>query len=159
MPKEVSTSRTVHFRLVCERPPTEQDAVPVAEFGLQDKQQRLHPGEPQPDGSLVYLFDLEAVPVQAQEAVRWRGAYVHGPSAAPFLYLSVRLVGAEESHWTKRIKVPLTGITATQFETASQMDSAVLEARVSGTGSGTVALLGDGWSVRSATDGDTGQST
>lgn len=157
MPKEADTSRTVHIRLVCERPPTEQDAVPVAEFGLQDKQRRLLPGEPQPDGSLIYLFDLEAAPMQ--ETVRWHGAYVHGPPAAPFLYLSLRPVGAEASQWTKRLKVSLTGLTSTQVETASQMDRVVLEGRVSGIGSGTVALLGGGWSVRSATDGDAWQST
>ncbi len=154
MAKAAGDSRTVHMRLVCERPPTEQDAVPGAEFGLQDKRQHLHPGEPQPDGSVVYRFDLEAAPRHAPATVRWRGAYVHGPPAAPFLYLGLRPVGAERSQWTKRIKVPLTGITAAQVYTASQTDGVVLEGRVSGTGSGTVALLGDGWRVRSARDGE-----
>ena len=148
MAKVLSDSRIVHFRLVCELPPEEQAAFPVGEFGLQDKQEHVHPGTSQPDGSLVYLFDLEAVPGQAQEAVRWRGTYVHGRPAAPFLYLSLRRVGAVPSQWAKRMKVPLQGITSKQVETASKTDGAVLEGRVRGTGSGTVALLGDGWSVR-----------
>jgi hypothetical protein len=144
MAKVPGDRRTVHFRLVCERPPGE-------EFGLQDKQRQLHPGAPQPDGSVVYLFDLEAVPGQAHEAVRWRGPYVHGRPPAPFLYLSLRRDGEEPTEWTKRIKVPLQVITAAQVETASRTDGAVLEGRVSGKGSGTVVLLGDGWSVRDNT--------
>ncbi len=152
MVKVSNDSRTVHFRLVCELPPEEQVDFLIAEFGLQDKQEHVHPGESQPDGSLVYRFDLEAVPGQSQEAIRWRGTYVHGRPAAPFLYLSLTCVGAEPSQWAKRIKVPLQGITSRQVETANKMEGAVLEGRVSGKGSGTVALLGDGWSVRSATD-------
>jgi len=147
MAKAASDTRTIHFRLVCELPPEEQVAFGITEFGLQDKQEHVHPGKSQPDGSLVYLFDLEAVPGQSQEAVRWRGTYAHGRPAAPFLYLSIRSVGAEPSQWAKRIKVPLQGITSKQVETASKTDGAVLEGRVRGTGSGTVALLGDGWSV------------
>ena len=152
MAKGASEGRIVHFRLVCELPPGEQNVLSGTEFGLQDKQQ-LHPGAPQPDGSVVYLFALEAALAQGQEAVRWRGAYVHGHPTAPFLYLSLRRVGVEPSQWTKRIKVPLQAITRKQVEMASKMDGAVLEGRVSGQGSGTIALLGDGRSVRSATDG------
>ncbi|HZG68425.1 MAG TPA: DUF5990 family protein, partial [Herpetosiphonaceae bacterium] len=81
MAKGASESRTVHFRLVCELPPDEQNALSGTEFGLQDKLQQLHPGEPRPDGSVVYLFALEAATGQAQEVVRWRGAYVHGHPA------------------------------------------------------------------------------
>ncbi len=46
----------------------------------------------------------------------------------------------------RRIKIPLTAITWQQVESALA-NHAALEATVDGTGSGTVPLVGDGWSI------------
>lgn len=148
MPKATKDRHTVHIRLVCETPPVDQLTSPDTEFGLQDKQLQLQPGVKHSDGTFVYTLDLDASLGPAQDPVRWYGTFVSGTSDAPFLYLSVKRTDIEPPQWIKRIKIPLTGITSTQVETASTSDGTVLEARISGKGSGTVALLGDGWSIR-----------
>jgi hypothetical protein len=75
---------------------------------------------------------------------------VHGTAAVPFVYVSWRSQSAEPPHWLKRLKIPLASITWQQIEAADYARGDRLEATISGTGSGTVPILGGGWKVRAA---------
>ena len=118
----------MRFRVIVDGPP----GSPELEFGLQDKGGGHTPGARQPDGSMA--FEAEADVLETSGRVRLRGPVIHGPSSAPFLYLSVRRHRADT--WLYRMKVPLPTVPA---------PAEVLEVRIAATGGGTVKLPPGGW--------------
>ena len=139
----MSAPTRVRLCIVCEAPPTANADQPV-EFGLQDNRQNLHTGIAQPDGSLRFMCEASVKASRAGDVPDFGGPFVRGPSGARFLYLSLRHPGGA---WIRRLKVPLAGITWAQIVDANRLPSGALVARVSGAGSGTVPLLGDGWAA------------
>lgn len=133
------------MRLTCLNPPIDRFSNGATEFGLQDKKQALAPGVENIDGKVHYDLTIEATRSDGSPSVRFRGPYVHGTPSAPFLYLSLRQIGAASNEWIKRVKVPLTGIDWTMVEDTSEPVSDYLAATVSGHRSGTVPLLEGGW--------------
>jgi hypothetical protein len=87
---------------------------------------------------------VDAIRTGGTPPVRFRGPFVQGTPAAPFLYLSLRKTGAPANTWIKRLKISLAGIDADLVEDASETAS-MLTATVSGRGSATVPLLDGGW--------------
>ena len=90
------------------------------------------------------------------EPPRFLGPFVQGPTGARFVYVCVgTLAGQADSPWTRRAKVPLTGMTWETIREALNAGGgggAVLEARYDGTArDGTPACasvkLLDGWRV------------
>jgi hypothetical protein len=79
----------------------------------------------------------------ADGSVRFRGLYVHGTPAEPFLYLSFRHVEGSPTAWIRRIKVRFPNLTWEQAEAIP--DSGVLAARVSGERSRTFPLHTSDW--------------
>ena len=99
----------------------------------------------QVDGSIRYDVAVTSSSPAGDASLRFTGPFVHGPASAAFLYLSVR-----EPHsgtWVRRLKIPLGTITPQQVALANATEQNVLVARITGTGSGTVPLLDDGWSA------------
>jgi hypothetical protein len=82
----------------------------------------------------------------------FRGPFVQGPAGGRFVYIGIgQFAGQTETPFSRRLKVPLSGITADMAHRAS--GGAVLEARVPGTGrDGTPACASvkdfDGWKVK-----------
>lgn len=144
--------------LICLAPPEEREGA-ATEFGLQDKRQALHGGQRQADGAMRYEFDVQVAWEGGAAAPRFRGPFVHGTAALPFVYLGWREQGPKESPWIRRLKVPLSGITSEQVETVTRRSGGVLEAAISGAGSGTVPLIGGGWTPRAASDAGTDAAT
>ena len=126
--------RSVHLSLVCSSPP----ASPGMPFGLQDTAGHLTPGVNEPDGSIRFEVEIQALTVEG--SVRFRGPVVHGPPTARFLYLSCRSTPELTAPWVFRLKVPLDGIPA---------DATSVEGHVRATQGGTVRLLGAGWTASS----------
>ncbi|HET7029379.1 MAG TPA: DUF5990 family protein [Candidatus Limnocylindrales bacterium] len=126
--------RRVRFRILVEDPPRTSDLA----FGLQDKGGALRAGVPQRDGALAFDGAAEAV-AMADGAVRLRGSIVHGPAAAPFLYLSARPAGDAGGPWRFRMKIPLPELDALPDEPA------VYQVRIRATGGGTVPMPPGGW--------------
>ena len=98
-------------------------------------------------------FDLV---VRAQQtssgAPRFLGPFIHGLPSARFLYIcSGTCAGQIESCWTRRAKIPLSGITWELVEEACRTAGSRLEARIAGRAKdggpccATVPLLDDGW--------------
>jgi hypothetical protein len=84
------------------------------------------------------------------------GPFAQGPPAARFVYInSGTLAGQAESCWSRRAKVPLTGITWPLVESARTSQTA-LEAHIQGAGCdgsptcASVRLLEPGWRVTHA---------
>lgn len=131
----------IRLQIICEAPPPATYNGQPTEFGLQDKQQTLHPGGLQPNGGLRFDCEVAVKPHATTGAPDFSGPFVHGPAGARFLYLSWR---SSAGTWIMRFKVPLGSIGWEQIA-AGQADA--LAARVNTSHSGTVALLGAGWAV------------
>lgn len=143
MAKTSENSHIVRLQLTCVTPPPCPPDTKDVEFGLQDRHLVVHPGQPRPDGSLQYEIDVVVIHQPETPEVRWRGPYVHGTPAAPFLYLSLRRHPAQPTDWMRRLKVPLPSLSWDQVEWTQA--TPCFAASVSGSGSGTVPLLSDGW--------------
>lgn len=142
----VTPERTevVRLRLICLTSPRQLEDE-TTEFGLQDKQRVVHAGRRQADGSIHYALDVRVTSRRGTDAPRFSGPLVHGAAAAPFLYLGWRRKEPADSPWLRRLKIPLAAITGEQIAAVARAGGGVLEARVSGAGSGTIPLLGEGW--------------
>ncbi len=143
---------TIRLRIICRTHPSGQHAESDTEFGLQDRQQHLVPGERHADGSLRYEVAVQIREGTAGTSPRFLGPYVHGTAAAPFLYLGWRESGAGQSLWIRRLKIPLVSLSWAQIRAHLDARDSRLEATVDGAGSGTVPLLGEGWTLRHANE-------
>ena len=82
-----------------------------------------------------------------------RGAFAQGPPATRFVYINSGTLAGQGSCWTRRAKVPLSGITWELIEQAISNPGTVLEARIPGTAKdggpvcASVRLLEGGWRV------------
>ena len=139
----MTNTQSIPIRLICDEPlPKTYEGHPT-EFGLQDKKQTLHPGTRLPSGAMQYDFSVTVKRKLDQATPKFSGLFVHGTADAPFIYLGYRKA-QEGAPWIRRLKIHLSSITWAQI-TAAQAVNAVIEGRISGQGSGTVPLLGDGW--------------
>ena len=131
----------LHLQITCEAPPPATHNGQPTEFGLQDKQQALHPGALLPDGALRFVCEVTVKPLTKTYAPDFGGPFVHGATGARFLYLGWRPPGGV---WIKRFKIPLAPIS---WEQIAAGPAIALAARINTMRSGTVALLDGGWAV------------
>jgi hypothetical protein len=143
MAKTSEKSQIVHLQLTCVKSPQRPSDATEVEFGLQDRHEVLHPGHLQPDGSFLYEIDVAVIQKSETPEGRWRGLYVHGTPAIPFLYLSVKDLSSDPRSWIRRLKIPLPDLAWEQIEAAQT--TPCFAASISGAGSGTIPLLGEGW--------------
>ena len=101
---------------------------------------------------MTFEFEVR-VGTRARGEPNFLGPFVQGPPAGRFVYInSGTLAGQADSIWTRRAKVPLTGITRALIERA-RVAGSTLEAEIAGTGRdggpacATVPLMSDGWRV------------
>ena len=150
------TEMIVRLRVICIKPPN-PDLFGAA-FGLQDNSTTtdwiIHPGEMQANGDM--RFECECRVRTGSKGANFLGAFVHGPPAKRFLYLSWKPKGWRPGRpepafpcWVRRMKIHLDTITRTQIEQAVRANRP-LQAWVAGTaGDGgpncaSVSLI-DGW--------------
>lgn len=105
--------------------------------------------------SLVFEFPVSVADVSSHPP-RLTGEFAQGPPAARFVYVnSGTYAGQLGSCWSRRAKVPLSGITGALVQAALHHPSGMLEARISGIGRdggpacATVPLLSE-WAVVAA---------
>ncbi len=88
-----TAARTIRLRMTC--PDLAACEATPTEFGVQDRHLGLHPGAIQAQGTIAFDIAVSVVRHPADGSVRYRGPFVHGTLAEPYLYLSMRPVGAE----------------------------------------------------------------
>jgi hypothetical protein len=137
------SAEPLSIRLICLEPPPELYEGEPTEFGLQDRDQRLHAGLQQVDGSLCFSFEIEVR--TTDDSVAFAGPFVHGKRGDQFLYLSQRRPAGD---WIKRLKIPLSGISSALL--AQIPVGGGLTARISGAGAARTPLLGEGWTTYAA---------
>ena len=63
------------------------------------------------------------------------GAFVQGPANQRFIYIDIgTYAGQKDTVWSRRLKIPLTGIDLPTIQELSANSNKVLEAKVPGTG-------------------------
>jgi len=105
------------------------------------------------EDDLSFSLTIRAQP-EGNDAVRFLGPFTQGPPAARFVYVcSGTSAGQRDSCWTRRAKVPLSGITWSMVEQVRSLANAKLEGRFAGTSKdggpacATVRLAGAGWQL------------
>jgi hypothetical protein len=140
---KTSVEKTVSsFRVICLHPPLADCIGIPATFGLQDKSSNLYEGERHADGAMVFEGELTVKYAESGQP-DFAGSFAQGPKGGRFLYLSLGCREGNAWNWLRRIKIPLSGLTAEQLSAGG-----VLEATIDGQRSGTVPLVGGGWIVR-----------
>ncbi|MBX3097203.1 MAG: hypothetical protein KF812_10095 [Fimbriimonadaceae bacterium] len=129
------TEGTVRLRVICENPP-------ASPFGLQDKDGTIIEGE-NLEGDRV-AFSLELKAKQTEDIPYLTGSVAHGSPKERFLYLTKK---DNFGRILSRIKVPLKSIQWNQIEQVLDSAGLHLSVAVDGRRTGTVPLLGEGWTV------------
>ena len=102
---------------------------------------------------LPFEFSVDVKEESRRAAPDFRGPFVQGPARARFVYLDIGTsAGQTDAPWSRRLKIPLTGITWDMIDKVSSAPRRVLEARVPGTGRDggpTCATVKDfdGWTI------------
>src|SRR5262245_57851830 len=131
------------------KPPTD---VP---FRLQQGKDDVVPPSSESGECVSFDFTVNVANDRADGPPKFRGPFVQGPTGGKFIYInSGTYAGHLDSCWSRRAKIPLSGITWDLIEEALSKSSAVLEARIAGTAEdggpacATIRLLDGGWKVR-----------
>jgi len=124
--------RELAFRIVLENPPAGVD------FALQKgKGHNYETIQKQRSGAhdLSFEFTARAVPGTKGADPNLLGPFVQGPAGARFAYLDIgTAAGQFDSSWSRRLKVPLTGVTAEILKRVEKDPKLILETHVPGTG-------------------------
>jgi hypothetical protein len=138
--------QTVLVRILVRDPPA------GVSFGVQRGHVDVADARVSSGSDLVFEFPLTVADAGSQP-VRFTGEFAQGPASARFVYInSGTLAGEAGSCWTRRAKVPLSGITPEQVSKALQQDSALAtqisgRARDGGPACASVKLLSD-WTLK-----------
>ena len=145
----------VPIRLVLVDPP------PGIDFGIQrggGAQYEILFVQRRKRGDVVFDFSLTVADNRKDGLPNFKGPFAQGPLASRFIYVDVgTYAGQKDTPWSRRMKVPLQGITWPLIHKAMSKPEHKLSARIPGTGKdggpscATVQLLGD-WQVIRADD-------
>ena len=120
------------FRIVLERPPAGVD------FALQKGKGSNHvivQKQRSGSGDLRFQFTVRAMPDEKGSVPNLLGEYVQGPRDGRFAYIGIgSFAGQTGTEWSRRLKVPLSGISAEMLDRAARDSHVIFETHVPGTG-------------------------
>mgnify|MGYP006165942495 CR=1 FL=1 len=85
---------------------------------------------------LLFIFPITIKGDRGKDAFpKFSGPFVQGPAAGKFVYIDIgTYAGQFDTMWSRRLKVPLTGITWELIDQLVAKPSLLLETNVPGTG-------------------------
>jgi hypothetical protein len=110
------------------------------EFGLQkgsgSNYETVQKQKAKPQGDLFFKCPIKIKGERLKDHLpKFTGPFVHGSSSDRFIYIDIgTYAGQTDSIWSRRLKIPLTGITWNIIEQINFDDKLILESRVPGTG-------------------------
>ena len=138
------------------------DPPPGVDFGIQ------HGGGPHYEtlfvqqgkqGDVIFDFSLAVTENPKDSLPNFKGPFAQGPPASRFIYVDVgTYAGQKNTQWSRRMKVPLQGITWALIRQATSKPGCKLLARIPGKGKdggpncATVQLLGRWEVINAATE-------
>ena len=124
-------NQEITLKIVLENPPGGVD------FGLQKGSgskyetiqiQRSSDKNLQFEFPITVILDKEGLP-------NFVGVFVQGPPSQRFIYIDIgTYAGQKETVWSRRLKIPLTGINLNTIKELATNSNKILEAKVPGTG-------------------------
>lgn len=107
-------------------------------------------------GDVIFDFSVTVTDNRKDSLPNFKGPFVQGPPASRFIYVDVgTCAGQRDTQWSRRMKIPLQGITWVLIRRAMSKSGHKLLARIPGRGKdggpncATVKLLGQ-WEVINA---------
>ena|SRR5205809_1551522 len=87
-------------------------------------------------GDLSFQFTIEVKGDKQKDALpKFSGPFVQGPTGNKFIYIDIGMcAGQTDSIWSRRLKVPLAGITWNDIDKLNSKSDIILETRIPGTG-------------------------
>ncbi len=85
---------------------------------------------------LFFNFSIKVKGDRAKDtSPKFSGDFVQGPSGGKLIYIDIgTCAGQTNTKWSRRLKIPLTGITWDNIDHFNKNPDSVMEARVPGTG-------------------------
>jgi hypothetical protein len=127
-----TASLELPLRIVLESPP------PGVDFGLQEGKGNDYTTIQTQRSStedLRFTFTVTVRGLRKDGGPHFLGSLSQGPPAGRFIYIDVgTCAGQKNTCWSRRIKVPLAGITTALVKKVTSQPKLVLEARIPGTG-------------------------
>jgi len=119
------------LKIVLENPPSGVD------FGLQkgsgNKYETIQI-QRSSDKNLEFEFPI-TVKLNKDGLPNFLGVFVQGPTNQRFIYIDIgTYAGQKDTGWSRRLKIPLTGINLNTIKELSTNSNKILEAKVPGTG-------------------------
>jgi hypothetical protein len=124
-------NQEVSVRIILESPPTGVD------FGIQKGSgNKYETILKQRSGGTDIAFEFTiSVKDSKDQSYNFTGPYVQGPTSERFIYVDIgTAAGQINSEWTRRLKIPLRGISSDTVKEMLGNSSLVLESKVPGTG-------------------------
>ena len=121
----------VSFRIILEGPPTGVD------FGLQKGAGSNYETilRQRSNGQDLYFEFKARVKAGKENIPTFTGPFVQGPSNTKFVYIDIgTAAGQTDSIWSRRLKIPLTGIAWDMIRQLLPDSTYILETKVAGTG-------------------------
>jgi hypothetical protein len=120
---KLGPKKQVKLRIVLLKPPAGVD------FGLQQGRGSSYQSiEVQRSQGSDVQFDFPIEANTGSNSPNFSGPFVQGPPNERFLYIDIGTCAGQQEGWSRRLKIPLTGITNEMIHTG-----AILEARIPGT--------------------------
>ena len=87
-------------------------------------------------GDLSFKFSITVKGERSKDILpKFSGSYVQGPSDNKFVYIDIgKASGQTDSTWSRRLKIPLTGITWEDIDSFTRTPNSIIETHVPGTG-------------------------
>jgi hypothetical protein len=122
----------INLRIILVNPPTGVD------FAVQKGRGRIYePMQKQRSAGkdLVFVFAVNVKGDRKSAVPQFFGPVVQGPPANRFIYIDIgTLAGQDDSCWSRRMKIPLRGISWDMIDWLMSNPKSALEASVPGTG-------------------------
>ena len=142
----------VNFRIVLLRPPA------GVLFGLQKGSgSDYETVQTQRSGTQDLAFQFQAkIKVEDNGFVNLLGPFVQGPKNGRFVYIDIgSYAGEKGTQWSRRLKIPLTGISQKDIKAVQMNTASVLESKVEGKGKDGTPACGTakpfkGWHIAGA---------
>ena len=125
----VRMDREIRLRIIVVKPPA--GIVYALQKGSGSDYEKV---QTQRSGKKDLAFDFAAGVRDKAGAVTLTGPFVQGPAGAKFVYLDIgAYAGQQNTPWSRRMKVPLSGITGKIIDRVARDPRSRLETRVPGT--------------------------
>ena len=119
------------LRIILQKPPNGVD------FGLQKGTGSVYETvQKQRSGGEDLKFEFSVrLKTSDNSAANFLGSFVQGPPSARFVYVDIgTCAGQKDTNWSRRLKIPLAGISGETLNKLSADKTLILEAKVPGTG-------------------------